>query len=502
MNIKEVKEEVRKTLKTYLEKDEMGRYRIPQVRQRPLFILGAPGIGKTAIMEQIAAEEGVALVSYTITHHTRQSAIGLPFIQEKSYGGKQYETTEYTMSEIIASIYDTMEKTGLREGILFLDEINCVSETLAPMMLQFLQEKRFGNYPVPEGFIIVTAGNPPEYNQSVREFDVATLDRIRRIDVEPDVDVFREYAYERSIHPSVLSYLEIRREDFYHMDFGAEGREFVTARGWEDLSALLTAYERNQFSVSVQVIQEYLQCREIAVRFANYLELYRKYEDSYRIDDILAGSAQDADVARLADASFDERISVVSMMLSRLQYRFEGISAENLYLKRLFGILRAYRDADRQLEDAYGNLSALLEKEENEILKKRTARLMTVLEGEAGDRLLGAFREIRKRAQGCHSYDEVMEVLRQFFQEEKDRIDQTETAADQALTDALLFLRKVSEKEDNLRGSELVYFLSELSTSYYSMDFLRQHGNQAYDECSRWMDTGAVRSDLLRRLGE
>ncbi len=42
------------------------------------------------------------------------------------------------MSEIIASVYEKMEKTGLREGILFIDEINCVSETLAPMMLQFL----------------------------------------------------------------------------------------------------------------------------------------------------------------------------------------------------------------------------------------------------------------------------------------------------------------------------------------------------------------------------
>ena len=55
-----------------------------------------------------------------------------------------------------------MEKTGLREGILFIDEINCVSETLAPMMLQFLQGKTLGNQKVPEGWVIVTAGNPPE----------------------------------------------------------------------------------------------------------------------------------------------------------------------------------------------------------------------------------------------------------------------------------------------------------------------------------------------------
>ena len=70
------------------------------------------------------------------------------------------------------------------EGILFIDEINCVSETLAPTMLQFLQGKAFGNHKIPEGWIIVAAGNPPEYNKSVREFDIVTMDRIRRIDVE------------------------------------------------------------------------------------------------------------------------------------------------------------------------------------------------------------------------------------------------------------------------------------------------------------------------------
>ncbi len=82
------------------------------------------------------------------------------------------------MSEIVASIYEKMEATGLKEGILFIDEINCVSETLAPTMLQFLQGKTFGNHQIPEGWVIVTAGNPPEYNQSVREFDIVTLDRV------------------------------------------------------------------------------------------------------------------------------------------------------------------------------------------------------------------------------------------------------------------------------------------------------------------------------------
>ena len=160
MNIKEAKNEIIHTLAAYLKKDENGIYTYPLVRQRPILLIGPPGIGKTAIMEQIADECGVGLVAYTITHHTRQSAVGLPKIVSRNYGGIQMNITEYTMSEIIASVYDCMERTGKKEGILFIDEINCVSETLAPAMLQFLQNKTFGTHKVPKGWIIVAAGNP------------------------------------------------------------------------------------------------------------------------------------------------------------------------------------------------------------------------------------------------------------------------------------------------------------------------------------------------------
>ena len=161
MNIKEAKEQIKNAMTAYFTKDEFGSYAVPVEKQRPVFLMGPPGIGKTAIMEQIAQELDVCLVSYSMTHHTRQSALGLPFIEKKVFNRKEYQVSEYTMSEIIASVYETMEATGKKEGILFLDEINCVSETLAPSMLQFLQYKIFGRHRVPEGWIVVTAGNPP-----------------------------------------------------------------------------------------------------------------------------------------------------------------------------------------------------------------------------------------------------------------------------------------------------------------------------------------------------
>ena len=135
MNIKRAKEEIEHTVRAYLAKDALGEYAIPAIRQRPILLMGPPGIGKTQVMEQAARECGVALVAYTITHHTRQSAVGLPFIRQRNYGGRDVSVTEYTMSEIIASVYAKMEATGLKEGILFIDEINCVSETLLILSL-------------------------------------------------------------------------------------------------------------------------------------------------------------------------------------------------------------------------------------------------------------------------------------------------------------------------------------------------------------------------------
>ena len=277
MNIKEAKQEISHTLKAYLEKDELGNYCYALVRQRPILLMGPPGIGKTAIMEQVAKENQVGLVSYTITHHTRQSAIGLPRIREKLYDGKPMSVTEYTMSEIIDSVYACMEKTGKKEGILFIDEINCASETLAPTMLQFLQNKTFGSHKVPDGWMIVAAGNPPEYNKSVREFDIVTLDRVRKIDIEADCDIWMEYAWKHQVHGAILSYLNIRKEDFYRVENTVDGKFFVTARGWEDLSELLKSYERLDIPVSNQLVIQFLQQEEVAGRFTAYYQLYTKY---------------------------------------------------------------------------------------------------------------------------------------------------------------------------------------------------------------------------------
>ena len=323
MNIKEAKQEIINTVKAYLCKNAEGEYRIPAIRQRPVLLMGPPGIGKTQIMEQIASECGIGLVSYTITHHTRQSAVGLPMIKTEEFDGKEYSVTEYTMSEIIAGVYKAVKEQGHREGILFIDEINCVSETLIPTMLQFLQCKTFGNQKVPEGWIIVAAGNPPEFNRSVREFDMVTYDRLRVINIDADLEVWREYAREREIHNAILSYLDIRPQNFYRVEADVDGLKFVTARGWEDMSSLMYVYEELGISINAGVVGEFLHNEDIAEDFAAYYNLYNKYRDDYGINNILAGNATSDIYRRMINADYDERLTVVNLLLDTLNKHFK-----------------------------------------------------------------------------------------------------------------------------------------------------------------------------------
>ena len=323
MNIKEAKQEIINTVKAYLCKNAEGEYRIPAIRQRPVLLMGPPGIGKTQIMEQIAGECGIGLVSYTITHHTRQSAVGLPMIKTEEFEGKEYSVTEYTMSEIIAGVYKAVKEQGHREGILFIDEINCVSETLIPTMLQFLQCKTFGNQKVPEGWIIVAAGNPTEFNRSVREFDMVTYDRLRVINIDADLEVWREYAREREIHNAILSYLDIRPQNFYRVEADVDGLKFVTARGWEDMSSLMYVYEELGISINAGVVGEFLHNEDIAEDFAAYYDLYNKYRDDYGINNILAGNATSDIYRRMINADYDERLTVVNLLLDTLNKHFK-----------------------------------------------------------------------------------------------------------------------------------------------------------------------------------
>jgi len=475
MNIKQAKQEIANTLKAYLAKDPLGNYLIPPVRQRPVLLMGPPGVGKTQIMEQIAAETGVGLVAYTITHHTRQSAVGLPFIEKRTYGGREYSVTEYTMSEILASVYQLMERTGLREGILFLDEINCVSETLAPMMLQFLQCKTFGNQRLPEGWLIAAAGNPPEYNRSVRDFDVVTLDRVKRIDVQEDFAVWKEYARQKGLHGAVISYLDIKKENFYRVETAAEGIQFATARGWEDLSELLSVYEALGLKASREVVGQYIQLPRIARDFANYLELYNKYRKIYHVDEILRGAWRPITVRELRAAPFDEKLSVMGLLLSRLSEAARDARRQDALCENLHAALTAFKEALARGEAPQEVLEALARERREALRRAREAGQLEKSRQTLAQLEINVLEDYRRRLAGEAVPEGAMEAVRGWFGQEVEKRLSLAQEARSELDHAFAFL-----EETFGQGQELVLFVTELTACADTSWFVETFGCDAY----------------------
>lgn len=479
-NIAQAKEEIIHTVQAYTAKDEKGNYKIPLVCQRPMLLMGPPGIGKTAIMKQIAREEKIGLVEYTLTHHTRQSAVGLPILKKKNFGGKEYTVTEYTMSEIIASVYQCMEQQQVSEGILFLDEINCVSETLAPTMLQFLQNKTFGTHRLPPGWVIVAAGNPERYNKSVREFDMVTLDRVRSMEIEADYKVWRAYAQKRQIHTAVLAYLDLKQENFYQIREKQEGSCFVTARGWEDLSRILQVYEELEIPVTKELAEEYIRDGEIAADFAGFYQLCRKYEKEWEPDRLfsLENRENPTEKAKLLEgAGLDEKLLLMNGLEQGLTERVKTCLLEKAYMNGI------YEELARIKKEAAGGraFDEILEscicgkKERDAILKDQG--LLSGEEWEIRQRVTRWLQEKRQERKLLEGQTEApgFPWLKETFYRETLKLKRAEEEVKEALEYSITFMKEVCAK-----GQELALFLTHLSGNEEIMAFIRQHGCETY----------------------
>ena len=489
MDIKQAKQELRQTIRAYTARTEDGLWRIPREKQRPVLLMGPPGIGKTAILSQLAQEEHVGLVCYTMTHHTRQSALGLPVIVDRTAAGRQYRATEYTMSEIIASVYEQMEKTGLKTGILFLDEINCVSETLMPAILQMLQNKTFGVHALPEGWMIAAAGNPPRYNQSARSFDMATLDRVRRIDLEPSLAVWQDYAAAHGVHPAVLAYLRLHPEHFFICDAQRAVGSFVTARGWEDLSELMQVYESLGIPVDRQVVEQYLQLPQVASDFANYLQLYNKYKQVYRVDELLSGTWEPVRASELRDAPFDEKLGVLGLLLSRLAdgardaYRLDALT------DALHADLLAIREGEKAIASLPDEKRAALADKRNGGSSDKDALYVASREVER----LDAYRQTLMLEKVPE--DQQFDRLKALFSADVDARAAAADKTDAELANAFAFLDAAIPD-----SQELVLFATELTANWFTSWFIQNFGCDAYFAHNKRLLFDDTQKQLLQNI--
>lgn len=204
-------------LKSFLQ-DIVGN----DLRYLSTMMWGPPGIGKSAVVAQVAESNDMGLIDLRLSQLAPTDLRGLPVPED--------EVARWRPPEFLPQ-----EGTG----ILFLDELNMAAPTLQGIAQQLILDRRVGSYEVPEGWFIWAAGNRKEDRASVYEMPAPLSNRFIHLDVQPDYDAFRRYALRNDFHEQIQAFLAFRPDLLFRL--GEDANAFPSPRTWEMASELHTA---------------------------------------------------------------------------------------------------------------------------------------------------------------------------------------------------------------------------------------------------------------------
>lgn len=496
--IDEAKEEIKESVKVYFMKDSDGNYLIPQERQNPFYLVGAPGIGKTQMVREIAREIDCGFYATSLTHHTRNSILGLPVIR-----GDEVKYTEYTMPEILAVVEEEC-RSGHKEGILLLDEFASMPESLVAPMLAFLQNKSIGNNCLPEGWVLILASNPPEYNRTARRFDAAIMDRVRVMKLEYDRNDFLTYAEQKNLHPAIQEFIKSHGDMAYLCTQGAKEQEIVTARGWENLSDCLYGYEANQYLVSSRLVYQFLKSENIASQFFQYYSLRGSSLTSRDIFHILDGADTKAYRSRLSKVSFDEKWRTVNLLKSCLAEKceksgsaifeldvmvtlsevMESVAKKNCPFDNFHQCLAGYLG----YENMVGQRNILFDGQEDNrlasLIKDKHPDCLEKLNKELNEKLNSEDSEVGFGfgTKYCDN-EEMIQLVREKIEGYRKEAEKAAALANQMISHAISFVRESSKSEGGLFSG----FMSMLGKDHEILRVLSFQENKEYSDALKEM---------------
>ena len=349
-----------------------------------------------------------------------------------------------------------------------------------------------GSHKIPEGWILVAAGNPPEYNKSVREFDIVTLDRVRKLTIEPDCDIWLKYAGQQKVHQAIISYLSVKKNNFYAVENTVDGKFFVTARGWEDLSRLLQSYEKLGIGISEELVEEFLQKEETARDFAGFYQLYTKYGEDYEIPSILSGNLSRENLAlkekMAADGAFEERFAVVNLILGALREKAEEYGQADHQLEVLYEMLLHLRTQVRKnAEEEKLGISLLeefVQEQENSLQIKVKMELISVREQKYQETAIRRLREYILTAKKEHvrSAENGFKRISKCFEKEAVCREDMIQKLQGELQNAFSFI-----KESFGENQEMLLFVTGITADKSMTSFIAGNGCPAYFEHSEML---------------
>ena len=236
----------------------------------PVFIWGAPGIGKSSIVKQIAQKEGLEFLDLRLSLLDPTDLKGIPFLDVENHEG------------VWAKPSFLPKEGDPGRGILFLDEINTAPPAVQASAYQLILDRRIGEYELPDGWSIIAAGNRENDRGVIYKMPPPLANRFVHFEMEVDFEDWKSWAYSTRIDPSIIAFLAFDKEMLFTFDPQSNEKSFATPRSWEYVDTIIKSGIENELildSISGAV------GREAAIAYISFKRIMSKLPDLMSILD-------------------------------------------------------------------------------------------------------------------------------------------------------------------------------------------------------------------------
>jgi len=185
--------------------------------QAPVFLWGAPGVGKSDVIGQVAASMKIELRDVRLSLLDPIDLKGFPTI----------DTVKKQMKWLPADFLPTKGK-----GILFLDELNAAPQSVQAAAYQLILNRKIGEYKLPDGWAVLAAGNRASDRSVVHAMPAALANRFVHIDFEVSVDDWNFWAMDNEVHDDLRAFIQFRPNLLHSFDSASNPRAFPSPRSW------------------------------------------------------------------------------------------------------------------------------------------------------------------------------------------------------------------------------------------------------------------------------
>ena len=199
--------------------------------QRPIFIWGPPGIGKSDIIKQLGSELDAHVIDVRLSLWEPTDIKGIPYFDSNTSKMVWAPPSELPDAEL-AKKHKTI--------ILFMDEMNSAAPSVQAAAYQLILNRRVGTYTLPDNVVMVAAGNRETDKGVTFRMPAPLANRFVHLEMTVDWDDYFEWAVENKVHQDVVGYLTFAKKDLYDFDPKSSSRAFATPRSWSFVSELLT----------------------------------------------------------------------------------------------------------------------------------------------------------------------------------------------------------------------------------------------------------------------